>query len=73
MTGDELKAYIHTEVRQRMDLTREMEDEEIMELICRIITEVGKEQYLSIRLKEELAATVFASVRKLDILQEQKL
>jgi len=70
MTGDELKAYIHTEVRQRMDLTREMEDEEIMELICRIITEVGKEQYLSIRLKEELAATVFASVRKLDILQE---
>ena len=70
MTGDELKAYIHTEVRQHMDLTREMEDEEIMELICRIITEVGKEQYLSIRLKEELAATVFASVRKLDILQE---
>ncbi len=70
MTDEELKNYIHSEVRHRMDLTREMEDEEIMELICRIIAEVGKERYLSIRLKEELAAGIFASVRKLDILQE---
>ncbi|MBQ8247981.1 MAG: CpaF family protein [Lachnospiraceae bacterium] len=70
MTDEELRAYIHSEVRQRMDLTREMEDEEIMQLICRIITEKGREQYISIRLKEDLAKSVFASVRKLDILQE---
>ncbi|MBQ7832770.1 MAG: CpaF family protein [Lachnospiraceae bacterium] len=67
---DELKADIYAEVRERLDLSREMEDGELWDLIYRIIAEKSEEQYMSIRQRETLAGEIFASLRKLDILQE---
>lgn len=65
-----MKSIIYGRVREGLDLSREMEDEEISELIHKVIAAESENQYISFRQKEEIAKAVFASVRKLDILQE---
>ena len=70
MTYEEIKAEICEEVRANLDLSREMENEEVKELIYRVIAEYTGPQYLSLRQKETLGKEIFASVRELDILQE---
>ncbi len=70
MTYEEIKADICDEVRANLDLSREMENEEVKELIFRVIAEYTGHQYLSLSQKETLAKEIFASVRELDILQE---
>ncbi len=67
---DGLKKEICQEVRESLDLSREMEDEEVKELIYRVIIKRCRQQYLSMHQRESLAGEIFASVRKLDILQE---
>lgn len=66
----DLKSYIYSGVRERLDLSKELEDEEIWELIYRVIAEESENRYLSLQQRETLAREIFASVRKLDILQE---
>lgn len=70
MTYEEIKAEICEEVRANLDLSREMENEEVKELIYRVIAEYTGPQYLSLMQKEALGKEIFASVRELDILQE---
>lgn len=66
----DLKSYIYSGVRERLDLSKELEDEEIWELIYRVIAQERENRYLSLQQRESLAREIFASVRKLDILQE---
>jgi len=70
MTYEEIKAEIYEEVRANLDLSREMENEEVKELIYRVVAEYDGPHYLSLTQKETLGKEVFASVRELDILQE---
>jgi pilus assembly protein CpaF len=70
MTYEEIKAEICEEVRANLDLSREMENEEVKELIYRVIAEYTGPQYLSLMQKETLGKEIFASLRELDILQE---
>lgn len=70
MIKKEIKEEIYDRVRENLDLSREMEDEEIRELIYRMIVEYTGHLYLSLNEKEVLAKEIFASVRELDILQE---
>ena len=70
MTHEEIKTEICEEVRANLDLSREMENEEVKELICRVIAEYTEAHYLSLAQKEILGKEIFASVRELDILQE---
>lgn len=70
MTYEEIKAEICEEVRANLDLSREMENEEVKELIYRVIAEYAGPHYLSLAQKETLGKEIFASVRELDILQE---
>jgi len=70
MIKDELKAHIYSCVRENLDLSREMEDDEIREMIYRFIAGLAGEKYVSLEEKETLAREIFASIRKLDILQE---
>lgn len=56
-------------VAERMDLTRDIEDEEVKEIINDIIREKSKESYISISDKKELFDRVFNSMRGLDVLQ----
>lgn len=67
--GD-IKATVYAHVRERLDLSREMEDEEIRELIYKVIAEESENRYISLLQKESIARDIFASVRKLDILQD---
>ena len=67
---EELKAAVYVKVRERLDLSRELGDEEIRDLIYRVIAEEGENRYLSIRQRETIAKHVFDSLLKLDILQE---
>lgn len=61
---------LYERVLDRMDLTREVEDEELLELIHAVLKEAGEEEYLPLREQIRLSRQLFHSFRKLDILQE---
>lgn len=70
MTYEEIRTEICEEVRVNLDLSREMENEEVKELIYRVVAKYAEAHYLSLAQKETLGKEIFASVRELDILQE---
>lgn len=61
---------IRAQVLKEIDVSREMTDNEILEIIDEKIVEAAKEIYLSLSEKDNLRADLFNSMRKLDILQE---
>lgn len=61
---------IKAQVLKEIDVSREMTDNEILEIIDEKIVEAAKEIYLSLSEKDSLRADLFNSMRKLDILQE---
>ena len=54
----------------RLDMTRDMEDEELTELIYEVLQEVSQEEYLPLDQKTMLGKELFNAFRKLDLLQE---
>lgn len=56
-------------VGKRLDLTRNIDDEEIREVIADIVMEESKRQYLSLTEKREIMEGVFNSMRGLGVLQ----
>lgn len=65
-----LKQEIIEEVRSRIDLTKDIEDEEILDTVDELLLQKGKENFLSLREKKNLRNDIFNSIRRLDILQE---
>lgn len=65
-----LKQKIYSRVREQIDLSREMTDSEIKNLIHHTILEECGNRYLSIEDREGIAKELFDAFRKLDILQE---
>ncbi len=65
-----LKRRIRDMVCGNIDLSREISDAEIRQLIRKCLMEEIQGSYCSIRQKEEIAGWVFDSIRKLDVLQE---
>ncbi|SHK02342.1 pilus assembly protein CpaF [Hespellia stercorisuis DSM 15480] len=61
---------LHRRILREMDLTREIEDEDLMDLIYRILDEKSREEYLPLQEKIALGKELFNAFRKLDILQE---
>ena len=61
---------IRSHVRQKIDLSREVEDSEIQELIDGMIVQMGRKYALSLKERQELGRSVFCSIRKMDVLQE---
>lgn len=57
-------------ILKEMDLSREVADDELMEVIHRILEQEGKEDYISLREKAGIGKELFNAFRKLDILQE---
>lgn len=55
---------------ERLELHRELSDEEIYEVIDGLISENGEETYVRLKERRELRLELFNSVRRLDILQE---
>ncbi len=57
-------------VIQKIDITKELKDEEILEVIDENLLIKSKGSYISIQDKRRLRREVFNSIRRLDILQE---
>ena len=56
-------------VADRLDLTRDVDDTEIHDVITQIVTEESRHNYLSLNEKQTIIETVFNSMRALDVLQ----
>lgn len=61
---------LHRRLMERLDTSREVRDEEIYELIDRLLLEKNSGRFRSLSRRDELRTELFNAVRKLDILQE---
>ena len=61
---------LHERILAKLDLSQDVEDEQLVELIHEILEEAGKEEHLSLKEKTVLGRELFNAFRKLDILQE---
>lgn len=61
---------LQEKVLKEMDLSKEVADDDLMEVIRRILDEGGQEDYISLREKAGIGKELFNAFRKLDILQE---
>lgn len=57
-------------VQDEIDLTKEVEDKEILDMIDKLIIDRSKEVYIDLEDKNLLRKELFNSIRKLDMLQE---
>ena len=62
---------IHDLLMEQLDVSRELSDEEILEVIDELILNQSKELFFSLKEKVGLRQELFCSVRKLDVLQEK--
>lgn len=61
---------LHDRIMEELDLTREMQDEEIYLLVEEYAGRFARERRLTIQERDELEQCLFNSMRKLDVLQE---
>ena len=61
---------LHERILEQMDLTKEVDDEELTRIIYQILQEAGEQEYLSLNAKTVLGRELFNAFRKLDLLQE---
>ncbi len=62
-------AQIQRMVSNRLDLTHDVTDQEIREMIDAVLAECARQQYLSVQEKAEIKSGVFNAMRGLDVLQ----
>ena len=65
-----LKQQLQETVRQRMDMSSELSDAQIGEIIDSVIMEKSREVYMSAVTKPTLRQELFNAIRRLDLLQE---
>lgn len=65
-----LEERIYEEVLRRMDMSRETRDEELEELIYRVLREEAEREYIPLQDQILISRRLFHAFRKLDILQE---
>lgn len=61
---------LHERILEELDLSRDLDDEQLMELIHKVVEEKSKEVPIPLREKALLGKELFNAFRKLDILQE---
>lgn len=61
---------LQAKILQELDLSKEVADEDLMELIHRILGENEQDTYIPLREKAGIGKELFNAFRKLDILQE---
>ena len=70
MEYEKVKSELRNNILNRIDLSKDCDDDEIQELIDKCILENGKEYKLSLAQKSNLSKELFYSIRRLDILEE---
>ncbi len=63
-------AELKRQILERVDLSREVSDEEMQELIDEVVLSYGKENHLSLNERCRMKRELFYSLRKMDVLQE---
>lgn len=58
------------QILERVDLSRDVSDEEMQELIDEVVISYGKEQAVSLNERCRLKKELFHALRKMDVLQE---
>ena len=66
----ELKKEMQSRLTEALDFSREISDEEIQELLDRLIGRKSEEVYISIAEKLRLKRDIFNALRRMDVLQE---
>lgn len=61
---------LHRKVMEELDMSRDIPDEMLQEMIHRAVKERSMQEYISLHEKERLGKELFNSFRKLDVLQE---
>ena len=61
---------IQRRILEELDLSKEVGDDELMEIIHRVLGESQEDTYVSLREKAGIGKELFNALRKLDILQE---
>lgn len=61
---------LQEKILQEIDMSKELADEELMEVIRQIIEKDGRENYIPLSEKAGIGKDIFNAFRKLDILQE---
>lgn len=59
----------HGKILEKIDLSEEIDDEELTEVIYQVLEEYSEKQYISLQDKVEVGQELFNAFRKLDILQ----
>lgn len=67
---DTRKQELQDMVIKKIDLSRELRDEEILEVIDEVILSQSSKSYISMQDKRRIRKEIFNSIRRLDILQE---
>ncbi len=65
----EIRQELHDAILREIDLSREVSDEEIEEIINRAVISAGKKEYLSLEDKRRLMRELFDSIRKKGVIQ----
>lgn len=61
---------LHARILEELDLSRDIPDEELTELIHRVLDEASGREYIPLGIKAELGRELFNAFRKFDLLQE---
>ena len=67
MMGKDNFQVLRKQLMEKLDVFRELSDEEILETIDELILHIGREACISLKEKVELRQELFYSVRKLDV------
>lgn len=67
---EHLKELLRRKVIDNIDLNRDIDDNELLEIIDQEIMDYGREEYIHMQEKLRLRREIFNSIRRLDILQE---
>lgn len=67
---EEREKRLKEQILERLDLSRELTDEEVLDVIDAAIVENSQVEYLSLAEKKQLQKALFDGMRRLDILQE---
>ena len=57
-------------LRQKIDLSREVSDEEVREMIDEMVIHCSRQYALSLKDRQQLGREIFDAIRRMDILQE---
>ena len=62
--------WIYAKMMLQMDMSKEIQDEELERMIQEVLEEVGKQEYIPLNEKIQISRELFNAFRRLDILQE---